>query len=203
MAGKGSYPFVRQFNSAIRYQSKMKVVFLDIDGVLNIGDTTFLPEVYVMADLEKGEQKVGFNVLSASCISQLNRVTETTGAKIVISSSWRCGLPTPKGMRLLATYLKSCGVTGDIISRTPIYPEYAAEMAKEGKSSTIIALAWARGKEIQLWLDKHLVDSFVIVDDMSDMEHLTPFLVQTNFEDGITKEVSDKMIEVLNAPPTL
>lgn len=162
----------------------MKVIFLDIDGVLN---TNYLPEVIH----EFSGIKIGFNQLNKETIKNLNTVTDITGAKIVISSSWRLGCATPERFEVLKDFINSHGVTGEIIGRTPVGSEYADPV------STLM-MSKPRGQEIQMWLDQHPeVTCFVIVDDMSDMEHLTPHLAQTDFETGLTDRVSVKMIEKL------
>lgn len=71
----------------------MKVIFLDIDGVLN--DTTT-------------------NSISKKLAEFLNKITTGTRAKIVISSSWR-NLYSLDELRLL---LDEGGVTGDVIGKT-------------------------------------------------------------------------------------
>jgi len=177
----------------------MKVVFLDIDGVLNTATTLPLRENLI----KLGGIVVGFNQLDKNAIAQLNRVTDTTGAKIVISSSWRIGCSTPEKFKVLCEYLKQQGVAGEIISRTPTDQEYAANLGKPGSYGTgpgQIYFGYCRGKEIQMWLDQQFlpIESFVIVDDNSDMEHLTNKLVMTEFEVGIVEQDADRMIEILN-----
>ena len=64
----------------------MKVIFLDIDGVLNTHESaTTLRESFV----ERGADLMGFNRFDKNCVARVNRITDETGAKIVISSSWR------------------------------------------------------------------------------------------------------------------
>ena len=76
----------------------MKIIFLDIDGVLNAGceDEPFiLPE----------------------CAQRLNCIIQETGATVVLSSAWRnlihSGEMTTKGFqRLLQTHMIRCHVLG-------------------------------------------------------------------------------------------
>lgn len=68
-----------------------------------------------------------------------------------------------------------------------------------------------RGIEIQRWFDETFKEKglehdapFVIVDDESDMKHLSPYLVQTKFdgvsdETGLTKEKADLIISKLTS----
>ena len=59
----------------------MKIIFLDIDGVICT-------------------PKTDFRYLDIRCVNHLNNIVEDTGAKIVISSSWRYGR-TLKGLQNL------------------------------------------------------------------------------------------------------
>ena len=63
----------------------MKVLFLDIDGVLN-NDKTFeeVHDYYVKTGYHKVE--IGLDM-----VERLFKIIEATGAKIVLSSSWRLG----------------------------------------------------------------------------------------------------------------
>jgi hypothetical protein len=42
------------------------------------------------------------------------------------------------------------------------------------------------------------VESFVILDDDADMEHLLPRLVQTSMDDGLQDRHVEKAVEILN-----
>jgi hypothetical protein len=100
----------------------MKVVFVDIDGVLNTSD-----------DYEKwgasnpkafGPDDEAIELLfNPQLIARLNRITENTSAKIVVSSSWRLhysgriGAPAFEDLRGL---LKRVGVKAQIIGATPL-----------------------------------------------------------------------------------
>ncbi len=176
----------------------MKVIFLDIDGVLNT----------IRHNGKMG--KVGGHVLDTSrgtvhpynfdceAIQNLNHVTDTTGAKIVISSNWRYSFGTRSDLDVLRGYFKYCGVKGEIISRTPMPHEM---------DESLIVEAIPRGLEIQYWLDRNsrgnwTVDGFVIVDDNADMDHLMDKLVRTDPVCGITEKDAKSMIEQLNQPLT-
>lgn len=52
----------------------MKLIFLDIDGVLNTHDDVF---------------KTGINSINRELMGRLNRIVAATGAELVISSAWR------------------------------------------------------------------------------------------------------------------
>ncbi len=61
----------------------MKVIFLDIDGVLNSYQSTIM---YMDSNLTEPEKVLA---LCPICISNLNYTIKKTKAKIVIHSSWR------------------------------------------------------------------------------------------------------------------
>lgn len=116
-----------------------KIIFLDIDGVLN-------SPLYMI------HSKEGSRSLDPVNIKALNGLIARTGAKVVLSSTWRYN-STPEAMTEL---LQEKGFAYDIHSFTP-----------DTRSA-------CRGVEIKMWMDAH-VESFVnfheyvILDDDSDM----------------------------------
>lgn len=150
----------------------MKVIFLDFDGVITIP-----PKWYLKADK----------------IKWVKKIVDGTGAKIVISSSWRCGVPPSLDL----TIEKMLGrpnrcprnrmlnwLIDNLYDTTPIYSS-------------------PRGKEIQAWLDNHPeTDNYVILDDDGDMLPSQAYhFVQTNYEDGLTETEAVRAIKVLNNIP--
>lgn len=151
----------------------MKVIFLDIDGVLNheqhykwltlTDEPTLLQRTYPYSEINP-----------KSC-QFLNDIINETGAEIVVSSSWRLD-----GENRLNSLFKHFGLPR-IYSTTP-------------------CLNTARGIEIDAWLAAHPeVDKYVILDDDEDMnEHQLPYFIKTNpYGDGLNKEVKDKAIKIL------
>lgn len=120
----------------------MRVIFLDFDGVV-----VCLPKV-------SDRLKSGKSVRSANpeAVSHLNHLVELTGAKIVISSTWR----KHHDIDMLRGTLQRAGFTGEVISVTPDKHDYGYP-------------EWQRGHEIDLWLRLHpKVDSYVVLDDDYD-----------------------------------
>jgi hypothetical protein len=156
----------------------MKIVFLDIDGVLNAGEGPLLP----------------------GCISALNKITNATGAMIVIHSSWRFSWSLVQ----IRGHLKAHGVEGEIIGVT--------SMPKCRVHSGILILhdedylAWAgslevheRPTSIQKWLDVHPeVEAFVILDDDPHFEHLHPKHIHTESKVGLTPQQAEEAILLLS-----
>jgi HAD domain in Swiss Army Knife RNA repair proteins len=76
----------------------VRLIFLDIDGVLN---DSYHSEPLILPQ----------------CAEQFNRIVRATGANVVVSSSWRCwihgGLMTELGFqRLLRTHGIACSIVG-------------------------------------------------------------------------------------------
>lgn len=161
-----------------------KIIFLDIDGVLNPFEERY-PLQRTDPQFNVHEYVAGFENLNLDIdtVQQLNRVTGLTKAKLVITSTWRIG--DEEHFENLKKFMKLCGVRGEIIDRTPFI----------GLTNNQVV---NRGQEIAKWLDKNLgIKRFVIVDDDSDMHPLEKYLVQTDYKHGLTKEAADEMIKRL------
>ena len=151
----------------------MKIIFLDMDGVINP-----MNEYYEHLEATKGEFGLGADRLryvNPRCSALLNEITDKTGAKLVLSSCWRVGRDLDE---LQAEFIRK-GITGELIGKTPRTGE-------------------RRGVEIQYWLDDNPeVSQFIILDDDSDMEHLMSHLVRTDTEEGLTRKETDEAIRRL------
>jgi len=170
----------------------MKVVFLDIDGVLN----------------------QGFGDAHPSMVRNLNRVTRRAGACIVVHSSWRY-LHRLEGLK---TILKGWGVKGEVLDTTPI-PEGAQVkfsgvilISNEAYSAFTQALPeefrqredkwnFERAASIQNWLNAsgQDVSGFVILDDHKEFGHLAPHHIKTKMNVGLTQEQAEHAIRLLRA----
>lgn len=154
----------------------MKIIFLDIDGVLN--------SQIMYEDKEDIIYTRGGRV-SRKSIALLNDITDDTGAKIVVSSTWRVDED-------VESYLKEAGVTGDIIGKTPILKDRFS----------------LRGNEIHAWIvqNEELLGEvyynfwrFIILDDDSDMLwwHRENFF-HTDAYAGLTPNLAYKAKRFLN-----
>lgn len=164
----------------------MKVIFLDVDGVLNSIDD-------LMEYREKNNIKgsILYDDISDKRMILLKQLVDKTNAKIVISSSWRMpwlrqGRPkilNPEGLMFKLTKRLS-DYNLNYIDVTPYLRD----------------IKYNRGDEIRTWLLEHPeVKSFVILDDDSDMCEFTETnLVKTTYQHGLLQEHVDKAIEILN-----
>jgi HAD domain in Swiss Army Knife RNA repair proteins len=156
----------------------VKVLFLDIDGVLN---SSQFNKALIRNVGRKGLLIKEFCPLASSNLLEI--LSEVPDVKIVVSSSWRLH-ESLEGLR--AILWANAGVPEErVIGATPCLQWDDPE--KHG-----------RGQEIQAWLDKHPeVTKFVILDDSSDMAHLKPHLVQTNWMHGLMLEEAEEVIRRL------
>ena len=151
----------------------MKVIFLDIDGVLNHEQHyKWLMETDEPTPLQR---TYPYTELNPKSCQLLKEIIDETDAQLVVSSSWRLD-----GETRLNSLFKHFGLP-KIYSITP-------------------CLNTARGIEIAAWLSAHPdVDKYIILDDDEDMNlEQMPFFIKTNpYEDGLNEEVKDKAIKIL------
>lgn len=146
----------------------MNIIFLDIDGVLN--SHRKLIEVYNKTHKPHSGYNYPFDEL---CLENLKTLVEATNSKIVITSTWR---KDKEGRDKLIQVLKEYQLDQHITGYTPV-------------------LNKSRGIEIQSYLStlEH-EPNFIILDDDTDMEELTEYLIKTNISVGLTKENTEEAI---------
>lgn len=165
-------------------------IVLDFDGVIN--SATYIRQAPKDRRIEfkcENPYQEGFAIpigrayiedalaVDPAVIARLNKIVQETGAKVVVSSSWRI-FYNIDGLREILHYN---GFVGDVVDHTP----------------RLIGMS-CRGDEIQEWLDCNGgCDSFVILDDDDDMGHLSHKLVLTDFEVGLTDADMQKAIKIL------
>lgn len=203
--------------AAIRLKAThVKVIFLDIDGVLNHCNTRSAALATVKEPLPLP--------IEPECITRLNQLVAATDAKIVISSSWRLYAPWQDLSRALAHH----GLVAEVIGKTPDLVKdsiwHDNWLARNGSPFQYAHLE--RGWEIREWLarfatgicscghegdlhehkdecfynshpsgssgclcrsfDGTPLTGFVILDDVSDMAELRPWLVLTHPNEGLS-----------------
>ncbi len=159
----------------------MKVIFLDIEGVL-ITSRKVRAEGMVDPGIT-----VDQDIFDKIAVQNLNRLLKETGAKIVVSSFWRMGIPKAN----LILMLKLAGIKNPpIIDVTPFVWD------KELKRTN-------RGKEILEWLEKNpFVDEYIVIDDCGyeNLHGIPPErYIHTTLSSGFgSDEVYKKAVEVLS-----
>lgn len=150
----------------------MKIIFLDIDGVLNSYQTQPEPEKGLMFTIH------------APLAARLNALVARTGAQVVLSSTWRCDPNWRATMR-------EAGLV-EMMDRTPT-------MRRPSGTSFDYC---ERGKEIGAWLAEHPdVDGYAIIDDDNDMlpEQQPNYFRTSLFEGGLTEEIAGRVATHLHA----
>lgn len=146
----------------------VKIVFLDIDGVLNGHEWCHTDE--------------GLRILPDQA-KYLGIITRRTGAQVVLISSWRHwindGLMTPRGFsKLLLTHGCDVDVIGALSAKDP-------------------ALSHAEDRTIKIldWIEQHKPDKFVVLDDLPLK---VPNLIRPDPGRGLRPHDISRAVEVLN-----
>lgn len=159
----------------------MKLIFLDVDGVLN-------SEEYIVKEHDRlGHDNYIKEYLSQGgipfdphCINNLKNVLEVTGALICVSSTWRLCEDQRKRLN---------EALGEYCYRIIGYTKH---------------LSTIRGIEIDNFLNdlkqiKCPLENYIIIDDDNDMkEEQMEHLILTNYKTGLTMEDAIKSVEKLN-----
>jgi hypothetical protein len=166
----------------------IKIIFLDIDGVI------------ATSDYLKG----GKWALNPRCQMLLGEILEKTGAKIVLSSSWR-----KDDLEETKAFMEDAGFwfAEEIIGITIRAYDYLDPNKK-------IHLSIPRGVEIKQWIDTHIHSengkkwkkkkigedyNYVILDDNTDMLlEQAPYFIQTDKMKGLSEKDVLKAIRILN-----
>ncbi len=160
-----------------------KILFLDIDGVLNsrqfqirrVGQPQ--PEERPLWDLDP------------QAIGTLNKIVVPTGCEVILSSTWR-KLWT---LSDLNCWLQSLGFEGFVTGVTPVSPGWCERAGVERSQHE-------RGLEIEWWLRENtdLQCAVAILDDDSDMSNLKHRWVHTPQIRGLQEQDVDKCLTLLN-----
>ena len=151
----------------------MKVIFLDIDGVLNYQE---------FGGLHRG----GIGV-SEEKIKLLKHIVDNTGAIIVLTSTWKMHWEKDKSNQhpdgvYLDTLFANEGL--EICDKTPLSVS-------------------ERGRGIHQYITDNKVDEWVVLDDevFPDFAEfcIMPHLVKSSFyKEGLTYTLAEKAIDILN-----
>ena len=144
----------------------MKVIFLDVDGVLN-------NDGYFERTKNEKQNRIELDDENIKCLKE---IIDLTGAKVVVTSTW-------KELRIyneLISYLKSFGI--EVYDKT-------------------VHMSYNRGDEIREYLSTHEIDNFIILDDeiFKDFNELILHLVKTDFYNGgLTEQHKTLALKLMN-----
>lgn len=150
----------------------MKILFLDVDGVLNCAD---------YFNTRKTPRDLRPRDIDPERVLILHRILEATGAKVVVSSSWRFGEESLKDVYESVSPHETIGTT----------PKHARHEDRHA--------------EIQEWIDLHgaalNITRYAILDDdaCAGFGHGENFFKTEWYGNGLTDEVAAKVIAHLNA----
>lgn len=159
----------------------MKLIFLDIDGVFN-SETWKRNPIFA-------QRAYPYNLFDPTTVELFNSIIQETGAKVVITSTWRLKYPIEELREIFTGVNLNC----EIIDYTPAL--------KKGTDYVL------RGNEILKWckdnrsiLGVKYIDykDFAIIDDTNDMLlwQANNFF-QTDQQCGLSPEVTRKIIRLL------
>lgn len=167
----------------------MKVLFLDIDGVINtVGGELGLRHCLGLDPEEEGLIKQ-YEAFDPACLYYLRSIVKDTDCKIVISSTWRHG-ETVESMKSWF----SCPVIREaIIDYTPSFDSLSHPELRDRRGRV------QRGDEIKYWLDQHPeVTRYAVLDDDSDMDVVQKNFFKTCSWDGLKCDVANEVTLHLN-----
>lgn len=148
-----------------------KIVFLDIDGVMNTENHPVLSDYHI--DLE----------FSPLAVKTLETIIQKSGASIVISSTWRYGRTIKELQQIFSHYshiISSAivGTTGQMKSRRSLEIQtYIDTYLTNSNESLKIA---------------------ILDDDDFDMDHLRPILVKIDRVLGLRPEYTEIILRLLD-----
>lgn len=158
----------------------MKVIFLDIDGVLN------------SRDYDRRRNWAESSDIDVTRLPLLKSLVDATGAKIVLSSTWRTHWNADRS---------KCDADGKYITDT--FAEYGLTVYDKTPD---LGFSADRADEVKAWLNEaklsgERVESFVIIDDYGfGWGELADMLVKTDPHKGLglEREHTEKAIAILN-----
>jgi hypothetical protein len=161
----------------------MKIIFLDIDGVLATNkefatNRTKFREKYLWAK----ELRVPYR-FNEGCVDVFNEILDTTNADIVISSDWRFHWDLDE----LDKIFKANGV-----KKSPIF----GTIKNKRKMSS--DLEDDRVYQINEWVKFNKPEKWIAIDDMN-LSSLGPNFFRTKDAEGLKQTgLKDKIIKILN-----
>jgi hypothetical protein len=148
-----------------------KIIFLDIDGVLNSEKAYLRGDCkYVEWEWEDGTKEHHQSFCPVSKL-YINHLIKITGAKVVISSTWR-----HSGLDFMKKIWEVEEMAGEIIGITPSFRgdvdgytmPRGCEIEKWLSDKGFIHINWSVEKQQDI-VEKSGIENYIIIDDDSDM----------------------------------
>jgi hypothetical protein len=170
----------------------MKILFLDIDGVLNSHEweqkRPSKEQALLLFPGNTTDEKYALRYFDPEAVKRLNRIIKETKAAVVISSSWR----TDWSLVKLNFFLQYHGFEFFAIGTTPC--------GVENRIPNLYAVP-TRGDEVNAWLGAALqfqIEHYVIVDDGKIDGHRPTNVLQTDPIVGLTDNDAYDLIQRLS-----
>ena len=164
----------------------MKVIFLDIDGVLN---SNFWIKDH-QREISDGKH------IDPEKVKLLGKLVNKTGAEVILHSGWRFWFDSDMNpLRKEAEHLVSMlGAEGVALSGAT--PDLTTEEIRRTKKFSAV-----KADEIKLWLKSNSnknIESWVVLDDLDLRDdEINQHQVRTNPEHGLTEAAIEKALEIL------
>ena len=162
----------------------MKIIFLDIDGVLNSDSWNQKHENEIKNGILVDEEKVEI----------LSKLIKTTGAKVVLHSGWRFWfdesfLPIRKESEILMKLLNKNNI--DFYDFTP---DLTTEEIRKSKNFSKV-----KPDEILLWLKNHSdISSWVVIDDLDlNNKIISNHQIKPDSKIGLSSSDIEKAVKLL------
>ena len=174
-----------QTESLGEIETQQKLIFLDIDGVMNNDKEPRIPSSH--------------NCINERNLKALNYIfQEVPDVKVVLSSSWRYERTAKECADLVNHYFDMYGIP--VVGRTPVVitpesckPIYTLQELENGNT------VCSRGYEIKYIVDRVNPTRYVIVDDWDNfLDEQRDNHVRTDLEWGLTLENAERVIQILN-----
>jgi hypothetical protein len=186
----------------------MKIIYLDIDGVLNCetGYRSGECKYQEWPDTNREDGKNYHQRFYSKSKDLLNELIRRTDAKIVISSTWR-----HSGLEFMKNVWTQENMEGEIIGITPSFRgdiegytiprgceiEYHLENVMKFHH-----INWSKERQ-QEYIEKSEVDNYIIIDDDSDMlysqrNHFVHVLPSPRNKDGFNEKYFEEALKKLS-----
>lgn len=164
----------------------MKVIFLDIDGVLNSSDWN---------EMHQDEIREGI-LVDKDKVRLLGQIVRNTGARIVLHSGWKFWYDAQmKPLNIEAKRLEQL-LENEGTRIWGMTPDFTTEEIRKNRKFSL-----TKAKEILEWLHKHLeVDAWIVLDDLDlHNEQIAVRQIRTDPKMGLTEEEAMRAEKMLNA----